>query len=68
MFSSCAQTKENFGKLFDVFERQLSGPPENAIRNYARSLFTHLFMPKLKSFGIAPTSPTYDAFRTARPL
>ena len=56
IFSSCAQIKQNFGKLFVVFERQLSGIPANAIRDYARSLFTHFFMPKLKSFGVAPTS------------
>ena len=62
IFSSCAQTKQNFGKLFVVFERQLSGLLANAIRDYARSLFTHLFMPKLKSFGVAPTSTTIQTF------
>ena len=56
-FSSCAQTKENFGKLFDVFERQLLGFPENAIRNYARNLFTHLFYAQTQKFWRCPNFP-----------
>ena len=44
IISSCAERKEIFGKLFGVFERQLSGLSANAIKNYIRSLFTHLFL------------------------
>ena len=43
--------------LFDVFERQLSGLPENAIRNYARSLFTHLFYAQTQKFWRCPNFP-----------
>ena len=57
IFSSCAQTKENFGKLFGVFERQLSGLPADAIRDYARSLFTHLFYVQTKKFWRCPNFP-----------
>ena len=57
IFSSCAQTKENFGKLFGVFERQLSGLPANAVRDYARSLFTHLFYVQTQRFWRCPNFP-----------
>ena len=57
IFSSCAQIKHNFGKLFVVFERQLSGLPVNAIRDYARSLFTHLFYAQTQKFWRYPNFP-----------
>ena len=60
IFSSYAQTKENFGKLFDVFERQLSGLPENAIRNYARNLFTHFLCQKSKVLAFPQLLLHYD--------
>ena len=57
IFSSCAQTKQNFGKLLHLKDNcpDFQQTPSEIMPAVSLPIF---FMPKLKSFGVAPTSPT----------